>query len=279
MAVILWGCLYEVSIAHPGVGIVMDRKGNVYYTDLKQVIKIDPAGKKTIVIQNVHTHELYLDEEDNLFGEHLWYEGEASNKWGHYVWKLSAAGKFEKIIPNTEGFLSNYSFVRDHFGRMYWTTRTNGCQKVARRNQDASITTLGGQCFKNIRWMKSSADGIVYVVDFQDIKKIDSQGKVRTLAAKIANKTFTESTVDNQNSVMGVWDDKNGNIYAAIYSNRMIKKFAPDGKEEVVVRTSFPWAPSGGLVDPNGNLWVLESNIINSVRVEKFAKNGNRTTY
>ena len=32
--------------AHPGVGIVMDRKGNVFYTDLTQVLKIDPSGKK-----------------------------------------------------------------------------------------------------------------------------------------------------------------------------------------------------------------------------------------
>lgn len=276
---VVFSCMSVCSYSHPGVGIVMDRRGNVYYTDLKQVIRLDQAGKKTIVVQDVHTHELYLDEEDNLFGEHLWYEGEASNKWGHYVWKLSVAGKYEKIIPNTEGFLSNYSFVRDHFGRMYWTTRTNGCQKVARRNQDASITTLGDQCFKNIRWMKSTADGIVYVVDFQDIKKIDTQGKVKTLASQIANKKFTESTVDNQNSVMGVWDDREGNIYTAIYSSRMVKKFNQNGTEEVVAKISFPWAPSGGMVDPAGNLWVLESNIVNSVRVEKFAKNGRRTTY
>lgn len=92
------------SIAHPGVGIVQDSKGNIFYTDLKHVWKIQTDGKKSIAVQNVHTHELFMDEHDNLFGEHLWYEGEETDKWGHYVWRLSADGKFEKIIPDSEGF-------------------------------------------------------------------------------------------------------------------------------------------------------------------------------
>ena len=68
------------SFAHPGIGIVMDSKGNVYYTDLTQVFKIDINGKKTVVVKNVHTHELYIDKSDNLFGEHLWYGGEQTNE-------------------------------------------------------------------------------------------------------------------------------------------------------------------------------------------------------
>ena len=66
--------------AHPGVGIVQDSAGNIYYTDLKQVWKLAPDGKKSVAVPNVHTHELCLDGEDNLFGEHLWYEGDATKK-------------------------------------------------------------------------------------------------------------------------------------------------------------------------------------------------------
>ena len=35
-----------------------------------------------MVIPNVHTHELYLDIGDTLYGEHLWYEGDRTGKWG-----------------------------------------------------------------------------------------------------------------------------------------------------------------------------------------------------
>lgn len=52
----------------------MDSKGDVYFTDLKHVWKLAPDGKKNIVVSNVHTHELWIDANDNLYGEHLWYE-------------------------------------------------------------------------------------------------------------------------------------------------------------------------------------------------------------
>jgi hypothetical protein len=87
--IIIFSGLASVLLAHPGVGIVMDSKGNVFYTDTERVLKIDASGRKSVVIPNVHTHELFLDANDNLFGEHLWYEG-SNNTWHHYVWRYSA---------------------------------------------------------------------------------------------------------------------------------------------------------------------------------------------
>lgn len=92
------------AAAHRGVGIVMDSRGTVFYTDLSQVWKIEPGGRKTVAVANVHTHELYLDGDDNLYGEHLWYEGEATDRGGHYVWKRHADGKLERIISAHNGF-------------------------------------------------------------------------------------------------------------------------------------------------------------------------------
>ena len=265
--------------AHPGVGIVEDRQGNVYYTDLKQVWKITPSGRKTIVVPAVHTHELFLDENDFLYGEHLWYNGDQRNTWGHYVWRLSPAGKVDKVIPDTEGFLENYSFVRDHLGNMYWADRSKDCQTVVRRGSDNTTKSISNQCFENIRKVETLPDGSVYLVDFQDLKKIDVNGKVSTIAAKIANKRWTKSTVENQNSVMGIWSDNKGNLYAAVLSERLVKRFGPDGKEEVAYKTAWPWAPSGGMVDSKGNLWLLETSKTNDVRVERVGPDGRSVTF
>ncbi|HRI78626.1 MAG TPA: hypothetical protein PLR06_03745 [Cyclobacteriaceae bacterium] len=273
---LLFGFLHASS--HPGIGIVEDSKGNIFYTDLKKVWKIGTDGTKKVVVNNVHTHELYLDKNDNLFGEHLWYESE-KNTWRFYVWRLSADGKIEKVIPDSEGFLSNYSFVRDHHGKMYWANRDKSCQKVSQKNASNTVSLLTDQCFKNIRWMKSTPGGTVYVVDFQDLKKIDPSGRVTTVAKQMADKKVTESTIENQNSVGGVWDDPSGNLYAAIISNREVKKFSLDGKEETILKTTFSWMPSGGLVDSKGNLWVLECSVTNAVRVEKIEKSGRRTAF
>lgn len=271
--------LFIAANAHPGIGILEDSKGNVFYTDLKQVWRISPSGQKSVAVPNVHTHELYIDEHDNLYGEHLWYNGEQENTWGHFVWKLAASGKFEKVIPDTEGFLENYSFVRDHFGRGYYANRTEPCQKVLRYDGTYAYQRMGNDCFENIRKIQTVPDGSIIVVDFQDLKRIDPQGKTTTVAKQIANKNWKKATVENQNAVMGVWGDKDGNLYAAVSDQGMVKRFSREGKEEVAFKTNMPWAPSGGMVDAQGRLWVLEYNLNNDVRVERLDADGRKTVY
>jgi hypothetical protein len=275
--IIIFSGLASVLLAHPGVGIVMDSKGNVFYTDTERVLKIDASGRKSVVIPNVHTHELFLDANDNLFGEHLWYEG-SNNTWHHYVWRYSATGRFEKIKPDTKGFLEDYSFVRDHFGKMYWANRDKDCQQVIQMDAQKNKKKVSESCFENIRWMYVSSKGELLFADFQDIVKID-RGGVKKVARQIANKQWTKSTVENQNAVFGVWDDAAGNIYTAVASNRVVKKFDQTGKEEIVFRTSIPWTPTGGLVSPSGELWVLECSDTNAVRVEKISKDNKRIVY
>src|SRR5262249_6723135 len=102
LIVMLGALLAAPALAHPGGGIVVDGGGNIFYTDLKQVWKIAPDGRKSVAVPNVHTHELCLDSGGNLFGEHLWYEGEATNRWGHRVWRLTPEGRLENVIPPTE---------------------------------------------------------------------------------------------------------------------------------------------------------------------------------
>jgi hypothetical protein len=77
--------------AHPGVGIVADSRGNVFFTDLKQVWKITPNGKQTVAVPSVHSHKLCLDPSGNLYGEHYWYDAKAE-KWVRRVWCLRRAG-------------------------------------------------------------------------------------------------------------------------------------------------------------------------------------------
>ena len=267
------------AFSHPSVSIVMDSKGNVYYSDLKQVWKIDTQGKKSIVVQHVHTHELYIDKHDNLYGEHLWYNGESVNTWGYYVWQLSPLGKLEKIIPPTEGFLNNFSFVRDQQGNMYYANRENACQKVTRRNTDGTNTILGDACMENIRWMTVTDDGIVYLIDLYDLKRIDNQGHVTIIAEQLQEKSWSQFFVNDQHAIMGISTDKQKNVYASINSGRIVKKISPAGKVSEVIKTSIPWSPTGTLVAPNGDFWILECSITNDVRVECISKDGKRTIY
>lgn len=249
------------AFAHPGIGIVEDSKGNIFYTDLEKVWKVAPDGKKTIAVPDVHTHELFLDENDNLFGEHLWYNGDQKNTWGHYAWKFSSNGNFQKVIPDSEGFLEDYSFVRDHFGRMYWADRSKECQHVVRKNKDNSEDILGDKCMNKIMWMTSTGKGELLVVDDHDLKKIDTQGKISSFG-KVANEHVGAPTTDKHN-----------NIYIADFSGKKVTRISPNGTRKVVFETSILWGPMALIVASNGDYVVLETSTTNQVRIERISVN------
>ena len=281
MKIVIVAFIFQTSFtwAHPGIGIVMDSKGNVYYTDLKQILKVDTHGKKSIVVHDVHSHELYIDSLDNLYGEHVWYNGDAVKTWGYYIWKLSSVGKLEKIVPPTEGFNNDYSFVRDRHGNMYSPNRSNSCQKIVRRRSDGGEEKLSDDCLNNIRWMAVTPTGIVYVTDFHDLKRIDLHGHITTVARNIPDKKFTQLLVSEQHYLSGISLDKANNVFVADYSGRQVKKISASGKMSVVVKTNAPWSPSGQLIAPNGDYWLLEYSVTNAARVERISADGKRTIY
>ena len=154
------------SFGHPGIGIAMDSKGNVFYTDLVHVWKITPNGEVSIAIENIHTHELYIDQQDNLYGEHEWYEGEATDKWGNYIWKLSSNGIFEKVIPDVEGFLDNNTLIRDNNGNTFWPKKNDDHERLMKDSNNGESCYFTDHLFDDIRWMYYSMDDdYLYVVD------------------------------------------------------------------------------------------------------------------
>ena len=249
------------AFAHPGVGIVVDSRGNVFYTDLKQVWRIAPDGEKTVAVPNVHTHELYVDASDNLYGEHLWYNGERLDTWGSRVWRRSPDGRVVDIVPAHPGFNDNFSFVRDRAGNAYFADRTHN-NAIQVRTPDGPVRVLARGNFHDIRWMTVTSDGIVYFIDRVDLIRITPDGRVVTVTRNV-------SAGSGRHAVMGLWVDRLGNVYAADYSGSKVKRIDRHGGVTVVARSSFPWAPTGGTFDRNGNLWLLEYNIVNQARARK----------
>jgi hypothetical protein len=264
--------------AHPGVGIVKDSRGNLFYTDLEQVWKIAPDGKKSVAVPNVHTHELCLDAEDNLYGEHLWYEGEATKKWGHRVWCLKRDGTLVDVIPAREGFLRDYSFVRDRAGNMYWADR--GAQTVIKkRSPDGKISTHATADFRQIQWMTVTADGVLFLIDGGDLRRVAPDGKVTTVAARLSERKPAPAEASDLNYHMGLWTDDKGSVYVAVARERLALKALDNGATVVVARSREGWSPSGGRFDRDGALWLLEYSSTNAVRVRRIARDGSERAF
>jgi hypothetical protein len=257
------------AAAHPPVSVVVDRQGNAYYSDLQQVWKVAPDGTKSVAVGSVHTHELYLDAQGNLFGEHLWYEGERTDKWGHYLWRRSADGRVVKVIGDREGFPRDYGFARDAAGNQYWVNREKG--QIEKRAPDGKVSVVARE-LKGMSWLISTPDATLYVIDGGDLVRVTPDGRITRLARNVGRTTLRRPQISARHMVMGLWTDRAGNVYAASHAEGKVKKIAPDGKVTVFAESSGPWSPTGGAFAPNGDLLLLEWSVTNQARLRRIPK-------
>jgi len=271
--------------AHPAIGIVKDSKGNIYYTDLAKVWKISLDGNKTVVVNGVHTHELYMDEHDNLYGEHLWYNGESKDTWGHYAWCLKNTGELVKEINPAEGFLSNYSFARDSLGNMYWVERFT-TSKIMKKTKNGEITKIAEGKFGFIGWLTCTKNGSLYFTENNKLHRLSPEEKsgsyrMETLATNIGSKSTDFSMMGRNYDSYGIWTDAAGNVYLAMIDSKKVIRIGADGNTQTILTSNSLWTICSGIFDNNGNMWVLENSVSNEVRARKITKEqlaGNKTS-
>ncbi|HEV8272347.1 MAG TPA: hypothetical protein VGQ04_13645 [Chitinophagaceae bacterium] len=274
-----WLLVSFMSKGHPGIGIVKDSKGNIYYTDLAKVWKISFDGSKTVIVSGVHTHELYIDEHDNLYGEHLWYNGESQNTWGYYVWCLKNTGQLVKEINPTEGFRSNYSFARDSVGNMYWVERFT-ISRIMKKTKSGEIIKLAEGKFGFIGWLTCTKNGSLYFTENNKLHRLSPDGKLETLANNIGSKSTDLSMMGHNYDSYGIWTDAANNVYLAMIDSKKIIRIGANGNPQTILASNSMWTVCSGIFDNNGNMWVLENSLSNEVRARKITKEeltGNKT--
>jgi len=257
--------------AHPGIGIVKDSKGNIYCTDLANVWKISIDGSKSAVVKNVHSHELYIDEYDNLYGEHLWYNGESKDTWGYYVWCLKNTGELVKEINPTEGFRSNYSFARDSTGNMYWVERFT-TSRIMKKTRSGEIIKLVEGKFGFIGWLTCTKNGSLYFTENNKLHRLSLDGKLETLANNIGSKSTDFSMMGRNYDSYGIWTDAADNVYLAMIDSKKVTRVGADGIPQTILISNSLWTVCSGIFDDNGNMWVLENSLSNEVRARKITK-------
>jgi sugar lactone lactonase YvrE len=261
--------------AHPGVGIVQDQSGSVFFTDLRQVWRITADGQMSVWVPDVHTHELCLDAEDNLYGEHVWG---AAGGWRHRVWCKKRDGTLLDVIPARQGFPRDYGFVRDGAGNLYWADRSEKTS-IKKRSPGGRITTHATAEFRVLQWMTATRDGTLFLIDGGDLRRVAPDGKVTTVVTRLSVHKPPPSDVAERNYHMGLWTDRDGSVYVAVSRERLVLRVEPHGKTKVVARSGESWSPSGGMIDSDGNLWLLEYDTANVVRARCIGRDGHERTF
>ena len=271
-------CVTAEVAAHPATGIVVDRHGQVFFSDLETVWKLEPNGKLSVFREGVsgrHVHELAIDSQDNIFGADVSYQP-ATQKWISDVWKMTPDGKLVYLLEPTADPPPGFSIWRDQKGNMFSIDQNNHTKTrtlLLIRTAEGQVTTFAGSAyghadgrttaakFSSVGGMAFGPDGSLYLADGTYVRKVTPDGLVSTMAANLNFRTADDKPTlfgGSAGILAGLTVDSHGNVFVADAGNRRLLKIENDGKVSVVYRADPPYFPNGVFATSSNDLYIME---------------------
>jgi len=238
--------------AHPGSGIVIDKDGNIYFTDTGQgVWKIDNRGKLTYLPASLF-HWMTIDESGYFAG--------SQKSFGNW---------FERVSPqNTKPVLimcSDFPITVNQDGNLYYADTRSSSPRIIRRTPGGTESVLAsGNFFRDISGIAAGPDRSLYVTDASHndanvIRKITMDGKVSIFAKDFVRKEYAGKPPPETDAThcRGLVVDSLGNVYVAATGNRSVLKITPRGNVTTILQAPGPWSPTGVAIF-HGEVYVLE---------------------
>ncbi|HEV8286664.1 MAG TPA: SMP-30/gluconolactonase/LRE family protein [Chitinophagaceae bacterium] len=236
--------------AHPGSGIVLDKEGNIYFTDTgKGVWKIDTQGKLSFLPASKF-HWMTIDAIGHFAG--------SQKNFGEY---------FERVTPKSSKpaliMCSDFPLVVNMDGNIYYANTRSGSAKIIKRTPDGKESVFASnKIFQFINGITAGADGSLYITESSNanantIRKITMDGTI-TIIATFVGKTSNDLPLETVPSYCrGLAVDPAGSIYVAATGSRSVLKISPQGKVTTILQATSPWTPTGVAVF-NGEVYILE---------------------
>lgn len=260
-------CLFsDTALAHEGWGIVVDRQGQIYFSDIptRTIWRITREGTLETVMIGKVSHALVLGEDGSIYGTH---EHNASAVGS--VWRIAPDGSFSTIFTPAPDFpLDLRPFIIDRDGNIYSPNSRsfpNQSDKatLSKAEPNGEVTILAGGTrgfrdgqghdaqFSSIDGMAWAADGSLYVTDGVYVRRVAMDGTVTTLDhGALTSPIFGED-------LMGLAVAPSGSIYVADYSQRRLLQLMPDGDTRTISNSGLFWSPTG-VTNIGKDLYVLE---------------------
>ena len=261
--------LTVAALAHPAWGIVIDRQGQVYFSDVDHntVWKVGADGRPVPFVTNKHSHELFIDEAGNLYGGHVYYD-EANDRWINSLWKATPDGRVTEILAPTADVPKGLGSLMDAQGNTYAISGANDGQQayvLARRRPDGTVETLAGSVsgyadgrgaeakFAAVQAKVFGPDQALYLTDAACVRRVGLDGTVTTLGGN----PLAGIRRDEHARLLGLAVDRNNNVYVADYDFHCLRRVAPDGSTTTLLDAGALWSPSGVAV-VGDTVYVLE---------------------
>lgn len=248
-------CVLAVcAVAHPGSGIAVDRRGQVYFVDTGQgVWKVDAEGRVT-PHEGPAFHWMAIDVDDRFARVRFpsFPSAEVKHVGGNPTLILSSDFP---LVVGSDGALYYAQLGRD--GRLQVIRLT------AKGDRSVLATLPASTESGPLRWLNGMAaggNGSIYYTENAAVRKITSQGTVSTIAAKV--------TVANCVRIPGMEKElgpylrglavaPDGTAFVAATGCGTLLKIAVGGTITPVLQTTSPWSPTDVAV-AGDDLYVLE---------------------
>jgi sugar lactone lactonase YvrE len=240
------------ALAHPGSGIVVDKQGQIFFTDTGRGIwKIDTLGNLTYVPAS-RWHWMTIDETGNF----------ASSERSFGEW-------FERVTPQSPKpvliMCSEFPLAMNRDGNLYYADTRKDSPRIVRRTPDGTESVLArGEMFLGTSGITAGPDGSLYVTDAgrpdaNAIRKITMAGTVSMVAGVLVSKSDVHDSppATDPGYCRGLAVDSQGVVYVAATGSRRVLKVSPRGEVSTILQTPSPWSPTGVALF-KGEVYVLE---------------------
>jgi hypothetical protein len=268
------GLFSASAIGHPGAGIAIDRAGQIFFLDTGSGLwRLDKTGKLTHLSRQLF-HWLAIDEDD-CFANTQFQSG--------------ARGEIIKVGTNPTILLSSdYPIAIGKDGNLYYPSGAAGNLRLMKMSPSGSSSpvlafpaTASGKPLPHIGGIIGAPDGSLLYTEDGAVRKIDSQGRVLTVAAVRALASPPSIPGMSEHPYLrGLAMNGRGDVYVADTGDAGLLRIASDGKVTTILRTQSPWSPTAVAVFGN-DVYVLEflhtaSDVRRewSPRIRKIAPNG-----
>lgn len=235
--------------AHPGSGIVVDKHGQIFFTDTGQgVWKIDMQGKLTYVPAS-KWHWMAIDE--------VGYFAESQN-FGEWFERVTPQSSIPVLI-----MCSDFPLTANRDGNIYYADGRSSSARIVRRTPDGTESVLArGEMFQNITGIAAGPDGSLYVTDASRaganaIRKVTMDGTISTIVSVGKDGANNPPPETPAAYCRGLAVDSQGVVYVAATGRRSVLRITPQGEVSTVLRAPSPWSPTGVAVF-RGEVYVLE---------------------
>lgn len=258
----LFFCLLvgSITIAHPGSGIVIDKYGQIYFTDTgKGVWKIDTNGK-LIYLPASRFHWMAMDAYGNFAG--------SAKNFGEYFERVTIQNDKPALI-----MCSDFPLVVGKDGNIYYAYTRPGSGKIIRRTPEGKESVLASnKIFEFISGTAVGPDGSLYISEASNenantIRKITMNGTMSIIATYVGKNKNDLPLETTASYCRGLAVDSTGTIYVAATGSRSILKITPQGEITTVLRDHGPWTPTAVTLY-HDELYMLEWHDVTAENLE-----------